>query len=138
MMHLSATGEVLDYSFHKSVIHSKERMTYEDVQKVLDGDRMLEQRYAHIVPHSSGTSDIWQRSFKSAGSNAVRSISILPEPLLTYDEEGMVHGHHEIRAALLASHCRGVHDPRQRSGGASSGRDATSRAFIGYTKNRIR
>src|SRR5215831_3353052 len=47
MMHLSRDGEVLDYSFHKSVIHSKERLTYEDVQEVLDGNAMLERRYAH-------------------------------------------------------------------------------------------
>ena len=40
----------MDYSFHKSVIYSKERMVYEEVQSVLDGDRMLEQRYSHVVP----------------------------------------------------------------------------------------
>src|SRR5207302_659194 len=38
MMHLSRSGEVLDYSFHRSVIRSKERMTYEDVQAILDGN----------------------------------------------------------------------------------------------------
>src|SRR5205823_8841414 len=27
MMHLSRAGEVLDYSFHKSIIHSKARLT---------------------------------------------------------------------------------------------------------------
>src|SRR5437588_7814952 len=37
MMHLSHDGAVKDYSFHKSVIHSKERMTYEDVQSILNG-----------------------------------------------------------------------------------------------------
>src|SRR5947208_1751367 len=51
MMHLSRSGEVLDYSFHKSIIHSKERMTYEDVQEVLNGNAMVEQRYAAVVPH---------------------------------------------------------------------------------------
>src|SRR5215471_2195470 len=51
MMHLSRTGEVLDYSFHKSIIHSKERLTYEDVQEILDGNAMVERRYAHVVPH---------------------------------------------------------------------------------------
>src|SRR6516165_1399644 len=50
MMHLSRDGEVLDYSLHRSVIHSKERLTYEDVQEVLDGNAMLERRYAHVVP----------------------------------------------------------------------------------------
>src|SRR6185436_15763439 len=29
MLHLSRTGDVLDYSCHKSIIHSKARLTYE-------------------------------------------------------------------------------------------------------------
>src|SRR5438552_1757599 len=50
MVHLSRSGEVLDYSFHKSVIHSKERMTYEDTQEILNGNAALEARYAHVAP----------------------------------------------------------------------------------------
>jgi ribonuclease R len=46
MMHISADGEVRDYSFHNSVIHSKERMTYDDVQKIIDGDEAVAARYA--------------------------------------------------------------------------------------------
>src|SRR6266481_4831384 len=34
MMHLSGAGELRDHSFHKSVIHSKQRMTYEDVLEI--------------------------------------------------------------------------------------------------------
>src|SRR5207247_10921983 len=36
MMALSKTGQAKSSSFHKSVIHSKQRMTYEEVQGVLD------------------------------------------------------------------------------------------------------
>src|SRR5438552_7569893 len=50
MMHLSRSGEVLDYSFHKSVIHSRERMTYGDTQEILNGNAALEARYAHVAP----------------------------------------------------------------------------------------
>ena len=50
MMHLSRDGDVRDYSFHNSVIHSKERMTYEDVQKITRRrSNRLEQRYSHVV-----------------------------------------------------------------------------------------
>ena len=105
MMHLSRTGEVLDYSFHKSVIHSKERMTYEDVQKSSRRRSRCSSSVTRMSFRTSGTSHAWPRSFKSAGSSAVRSISILPEPLLTYDERRRGFGHHEIGAALLASHC---------------------------------
>src|SRR6267143_4233937 len=51
MMHLSRTGELLDYSFHKSVIRSKERMTYEDVQEILNGNSSLEDKFRDVVPH---------------------------------------------------------------------------------------
>src|SRR5438128_4753671 len=44
IMHVSPNGEVLDHSFHKSVIRSKERMTYEDVQEILNGNSALEDR----------------------------------------------------------------------------------------------
>ena len=50
MMHISRDGEVRDYSFHNSVIHSKERMTYEDVQKIIDGDRRIDRAMPHVLP----------------------------------------------------------------------------------------
>jgi ribonuclease R len=101
MMHLSRTGEVMDYSFHKSVIHSKERMVYEDVQRVLDGDRLLEQRYSQVVPlirNIARLAQIIQRRRQSRGAIDFD----LPEPLLTYDEEGMVTG--VTKSVRLFSH----------------------------------
>ena len=49
IMHISRDGEVRDYSVHNSVIHSKERMTYEDVQLMIDGDPAMIARYRHIM-----------------------------------------------------------------------------------------
>ena len=91
MMHLSRTGEVLDYSFHKSVIHSKERMVYDDVQRILDGDRMLEQRYSHVVPLIRTIARLAQIIQKLRQARGAIDFD-LPEPLLTYDDEGMVTG----------------------------------------------
>ncbi len=91
VMHLSRTGEVLDYSFHKSVIHSKERMTYEDVQQILDGSPSLEERYAHIVPQLRTL----QRLAKIIQERRRQRGAIdfdLPEPMLTYNERGDVAG----------------------------------------------
>ena len=42
MMHISRDGTVRDYSFHNSVIHSKERMNYDDVQKIYSDFEMPE------------------------------------------------------------------------------------------------
>src|SRR5947199_335128 len=91
VMHLSRTGEVLDYSFHRSVIHSKERMTYEDVQQILDGSPSLEERYAHIVPQLrtlERLAKIIQQHRRQRGAIDFD----LPEPMLTYNESGDVAG----------------------------------------------
>jgi ribonuclease R len=91
MMHLSRTGEVLDYSFHKSVIHSKERFTYEDVQDILNGDPSLERRYTDIAPQIrtiARLAEIIQKRREQRGAIDFD----LPEPTLTYDEQGEVSG----------------------------------------------
>ena len=91
VMHLSRNGEVKDYSFHKSIIHSKERMAYEDVQKVLDGDPFLTRKYHALLPHIrtiARLAEVIQRRREARGAIDFD----LPEPLLTYDEEGAVAG----------------------------------------------
>jgi ribonuclease R len=91
MMHLSRTGEVLDYSFHKSIIHSKERMTYEDVQEVLNGNAMIERRYAEVVPHIQSIARLAQIIQKRRQQRGAIDFD-LPEPMLTYDAQGEVTG----------------------------------------------
>jgi len=91
MMHISPSGQVLDYSFHKSIIHSKERMTYDDVQKLLDGNVALERKYDHVLPqirNIARLAEILQKRRQQRGAIDFD----LPEPLLTYDEQGMVSG----------------------------------------------
>jgi ribonuclease R len=91
MMHISREGEVRDYSFHNSVIHSSERMTYDDVQKILDGDEALAARYASILPEIrkiDRLARILQRRRQESGAIDFD----LPEPMLTYNDEGDVTG----------------------------------------------
>src|SRR5438046_4694031 len=91
VMHLSRTGEVLDYSFHKSIIHSKERMIYEDVQEVLNGDAVSERRYASVVPHIRIIARLAEIILKRRQQRGA-IVFDLPEPMLTYDEQGDVSG----------------------------------------------
>src|SRR6516225_6750958 len=101
MMHLSRTGEVLDYSFHKSIIHSKERFTYEDVQEILDGNMALERRYADVVPHIrtlARLAEIIQKRRQQRGAIDFD----LPEPMLTYNEQGELAG--IVKSVRLFSH----------------------------------
>jgi ribonuclease R len=91
MMHISRDGAVRDYSFHNSVIHSRERMTYDDVQKIIDGDPVLTSRFASILPEIQKIdrlARILQRRREESGAIDFD----LPEPLLTYDDKGNVTG----------------------------------------------
>ena len=91
MMHLSRGGEVLDYSFHRSIIHSKERLTYEDVQEVLDGNAMLERRYAHVASQIRTIARLAEIIRKRRQQRGAIDFD-LPEPILTYDAQGEVSG----------------------------------------------
>ncbi len=101
LMHLSRAGEVRDYSFHKSIIHSNERMTYEEVQKILDGDIAACHKYDHIlalVRNLSGLAQILLQRRRTRGAIDFD----LPEPTLTYDEEGLVQG--VVKSVRLFAH----------------------------------
>jgi ribonuclease R len=91
MMHLSRTGEILDYSFHQSIIHSKERMNYEDVQEVLNGNPAQERKYEEVVPHIRNIARLAETIQKRRQQRGAIDFD-LPEPLLTYDEQGVVIG----------------------------------------------
>ncbi len=47
-MHVSKDGSVSDYRLYPSVIHSNERMTYRNVNKILFGNEELKEKYAHL------------------------------------------------------------------------------------------
>jgi len=49
-MDINENGKVLKHEIKETVIESKERMTYKNVQAILDGDEDLRNRYAEIVP----------------------------------------------------------------------------------------
>jgi ribonuclease R len=101
MMHLGPDGEVRDYSFHRSVIHSRERMNYDDVQKILDGEHAVSKHYQHVLPHIRNIArlaELLQRRRQARGAIDFD----LPEPLITYNEEGLVSG--IVKSVRLFSH----------------------------------
>ena len=49
-MEITKLGEVISYEIYKSVIQSKYRMTYQNVTKILEGDKELCKKYKPIVP----------------------------------------------------------------------------------------
>jgi len=91
IVHISDSGRVKDCSFHNSVIHSKERMTYGDVQAVLDGEANSMERYAEILPAIQRIDRLARLLLERRRDRGAIDFD-LPEPELTYDETGAVAG----------------------------------------------
>jgi len=87
VMEIDARGEVLGYEVCEGIIRSARRMTYTQVQAVLDGDVTVREEFAELVPE-------FERMYSLALKlNAKRhrrgSIDFdLPEPVIQFDPDG--------------------------------------------------
>ena len=91
VMEIDHQGEITGYELHPGVIRSAERMTYTNVNLVLEGDQPLRQHYARLVE----TFELMQELALILNRKRVRRGSIdfdLPEPVIEFDEEGMMRG----------------------------------------------
>ncbi|MFI5107947.1 MAG: ribonuclease R family protein [Terriglobales bacterium] len=91
VMEIDHQGEITGYELHPGVIRSAERMTYTDVNLVLEGDQPLSERYARLA----GSFELMRELALILNRKRVRRGSIdfdLPEPVIEFDEEGMMRG----------------------------------------------
>jgi ribonuclease R len=89
IMEIDHQGEIVGYDLCEGVIHSAERMTYTDVKAVLQGDAVLRERYAPLVPTFELMRDLamlLNRKRKRRGSIDFD----LPEPVIEFDELGLM------------------------------------------------
>jgi ribonuclease R len=89
IMQIDARGEILSYEIMPGVIRSAERMTYEAVQLILDGDALTRERYAPLVENFL----LMQELAEILNEKRQRRGSIdfdLPEPLIEFDENGLM------------------------------------------------
>ena len=90
LMEIDRRGQVVRYELHDGVIHSNERMTYNDVNAILtDRDPELRSRYAPLVP----LFERMQELFGILNRRRHRRGSIdfdLKEPEIILDDQGMV------------------------------------------------
>jgi ribonuclease R len=101
IMRIDARGEIRSYEIVPGVIRSAERMTYEWVQLVLDGDRAARTRYAPLVEdflRMQELAEILNQKRRRRGSIDFD----LPEPLIEFDENGLMKG--VTRSERLFSH----------------------------------
>jgi ribonuclease R len=89
IMEVDHQGEIVAYEVNEGIIRSAERMTYTDVNAILEGDERTRMRYAPLVDKFESMRDlamILNRKRKRRGSIDFD----LPEPVIEFDELGMM------------------------------------------------
>ncbi len=89
VMEVDHQGEIAGYELTEGVIRSAERMTYTDVNAVLEGDAGARKRYASLVSNFEMMRDL----ALILNRKRVRRGSIdfdLPEPVIEFDESGLM------------------------------------------------
>jgi ribonuclease R len=89
VMEIDHQGEILGYELSESMIRSAERMTYTDVNLVLEGDSGARERYSPLVAGFERMRDlalILNRKRERRGSIDFD----LPEPVIEFDEFGLM------------------------------------------------
>ena len=88
-MEIDHQGEIASYEINEGVIRSAARMTYTDVNAVIEGDAAARNEYASQIGHFERMRDlamILNRKRKRRGSIDFD----LPEPVIEFDEFGMM------------------------------------------------
>ena len=91
IMHFDAAGRMTNSSMVPGVIRSTERMTYTNVNKVLNGDPEMTARYAHLNHHFRGMKGL--ALLLNARRQEIGSIDFdLPERVIEFDDQQRMTG----------------------------------------------
>jgi ribonuclease R len=88
-MEINHQGEIVGYELNEGIIRSAERMTYTEVNAILEGDAGARKRYAPLVDQFERMRDlamILNRKRERRGSIDFD----LPEPMIEFDEFGLM------------------------------------------------
>jgi ribonuclease R len=89
LLTIDPQGEVVAAEFCEGVIRSAERMTYTNVNLVLEGDAGLRERYARLAPRFETMGEL--AAILTRRRHKRGSIDFdLPEPVIEFDEQGLV------------------------------------------------
>ena len=91
LLEIDHQGEMVAQDFVRGVIRSKERMTYTNVHKLLEGDQELRERYAPLV----GRFELMREVALKLNRMRAKRGSIdfdLPEPIIEFDLQGEMTG----------------------------------------------
>ncbi len=91
VMEVDSHGDIRGHSFRESIIRSSERMNYDQVQQILDGDGSVRSRYRDFVAPLKTMEKLSRRLMDQRRRRGTIDFD-LPEPQLTFDSEGIVSG----------------------------------------------
>jgi ribonuclease R len=89
IMEIEPNGEIAYYELAEGVIRSAQRMTYTDVNAVIEGDETLRRKYGEL----SENFDLMYELAQILNRKRVKRGSIdfdLPEPVIEFDEHGLM------------------------------------------------
>jgi len=86
IMHFDSAGRPLTAAMVPGVIRSTERMTYTNVNKVLNGDQETSERYAHLNHHFRAMKGLAQLLNARRSENGSIDFD-LPEPVIEFDQQ---------------------------------------------------
>ncbi len=89
VMEIDPHGEVMFYELAEGVIHSAQRMTYTDVNAIIEDDKVLRKKYGPL----SENFDLMYELAQILNRKRVKRGSIdfdLPEPVIEFDEHGLM------------------------------------------------
>ncbi len=89
IMEIDNQGEVVGYELCEGVIRSAERMTYTDVNAILEGDEVLRRRYARLVEVFERMRDLAKLLNQKRERRGAIDFD-LPEPEIEFDEFGLM------------------------------------------------
>ncbi len=88
-MEIDARGEILGFELNSGVIRSAARMTYTEVNAILEGDRALRERYANLVPGFELMRELAMILNRKRERRGAIDFD-LPEPVIEFDEFGLM------------------------------------------------
>jgi ribonuclease R len=89
IMEIDHQGEVVSYELAEGVICSAQRMTYTDVNAIIEGDPHLRRRYPDLVPNF----ELMYELAQVLNRKRIKRGSIdfdLPEPMIEFDDWGLM------------------------------------------------
>ncbi|HEX7158848.1 MAG TPA: VacB/RNase II family 3'-5' exoribonuclease [Edaphobacter sp.] len=87
VMEIDEHGEVLGYELAEGMIRSARRMTYTEVQAILDGDAAVREEFMELVPEFERMHELALRLNRKRHRRGSIDFD-LPEPVVQFDPEG--------------------------------------------------